>query len=95
MGGAETTKAILAPLLEESEVLVSVDKISEVRAMVDEEIKSLGRTMKLLSKVSKIHAKALEKEMKMSTQEKWDWETNEPARRRTEPPQPFDRRRNR
>ena len=66
MGKAETTKAILSPMLEESEVLLSVDKLTETRTMVDGEIKSLGRTMKLLSKVSKIHVKALETEMKMS-----------------------------
>jgi len=66
MGKVETTKAILSPMLEESEVLLSVDKLTETRAMVDGEIKSLGRTMKLLSKVSKIHVKALETEMKMS-----------------------------
>ena len=66
MGKVETTKAILSPMLEESEVLLSVDMLTETRAMVDGEIKSLGRTMKLLSKVSKIHVKALETEMKMS-----------------------------
>jgi hypothetical protein len=66
MEKGETTKAILAPLLEESEVLVSVDKLSEAREIVDEEIKSLGRTMKLLSRVSKIHVKALEREMERS-----------------------------
>ena len=65
IGTAETTKAILSPMLDESEVLVSIDKLSEVRAIVKKEIKNLYRTMKLLSKTSREQVRALQAERKM------------------------------
>jgi hypothetical protein len=59
-----TTKAILSPLLDESEVSASIDKLSELRDTVEEEIKTLSRTMKLLSKETREKVKALRAEMK-------------------------------
>ena len=47
MGKVETSKAILAPMMDESEVSASINKLSEVSEMVEEEIKSLSRSMKL------------------------------------------------
>ena len=66
IGTAETTKAILSPMLDESEVLASIDELSESRAIVNKETKNLYRTMKLLSKTSKEQVRALQAEMKMS-----------------------------
>ena len=66
MGKVETSKAILAPMLDESEVSASINKLSEVSEMVEEEINSLSRSMKLLSKTSREQVKALEVEMKAS-----------------------------
>lgn len=64
-----TTKAILSPLLDESEVSASIDKLSELRDTVEEEIKTLSRTMKLLSKETRGQVKALQAEMKETIKE--------------------------
>jgi len=64
-----TTKAILSPLLDESEVSASIDKLSELRDTVDEEIKNLSRSMKLLSKGTREQVKALQAEMKETIKE--------------------------
>ncbi|MCZ2808931.1 MAG: hypothetical protein O2V44_06225 [Candidatus Bathyarchaeota archaeon] len=69
IGKGATTKAILFPLLDESEVSVSIDKLSELRDKVKEEIKNLSRSMKLLSKGTREQVKALEAEMKESIKE--------------------------
>lgn len=64
-----TTKAILSPLLDESEVSASIDKLSELRDTIEEEIKTLSRTMKLLSKETREQVKALQAEMKETLKE--------------------------
>ena len=64
-----TTKAILSPLLDESEVSASIDKLSELRDTVEEEIKTLSRSMKLLSKETRGQVKALQAEMKETIKE--------------------------
>jgi hypothetical protein len=64
-----TTKAILSPLLDKSEVSASLDKLSELRETVAGEIKTLGRTMKLLSKETREQVKALRAEMKLTRKE--------------------------
>ncbi|HDQ05932.1 MAG TPA: hypothetical protein ENN36_04315 [Candidatus Bathyarchaeota archaeon] len=64
-----TTKAILAPLLDESEVSASIDKLSELRDTIEEEIKTLSRSMKLLSKMTRGQVKALRAEMKATMKE--------------------------
>jgi hypothetical protein len=64
IGKGATTKAILSPLLDESEVSVSIDELSELREKVEEEIKNLSRSMKLLSKGTREQVKALQAEMK-------------------------------
>jgi hypothetical protein len=64
-----TTKAILSPLLDESEVSASIDKLSELRDTVEEEIKTLSRSMKLLSKETRGQVKALNAEMKETIKE--------------------------
>jgi len=64
-----TTKAILSPLLDESEVSASIDELSELRDTVEEEIKTLSRSMKLLSKGTREQVKALHAEMKETIKE--------------------------
>jgi len=64
-----TTKAILSPLLDESEVSASIDKLSELRDTIEEEIKTLSRSMKLLSKETRGQVKALQAEMKETIKE--------------------------
>jgi hypothetical protein len=69
IGKAETTKAVLTPKLDESEVSASVEKLTDVKQMLKEEISSLGGCMKLLSKASRDQVKALHAEMKKSEKE--------------------------
>ena len=64
-----TTKAILSPLLDKSEVSASLDKLSELRNTIEEEIKTLSKTMKLLSKETREQVKALRAEMKETLKE--------------------------
>ena len=64
-----TTKAILSPLLDKSEVSASLDKLSELRDTIEEEIKTLSKTMKLLSKETREQVKALRAEMKETLKE--------------------------
>jgi len=71
IGKVATTKAILFPTLDKSEVSVSIDKLSELRDTVKEEIKNLSRSMKLLSKGTREKVKALHAEMK-ETNKKFD-----------------------
>ena len=71
IGKGATTKAILFPTLDESEVSVSIDELSELRDKVKEEIKNLSRSMKLLSKGTREQVKALQAEMK-ETMKKFD-----------------------
>ena len=59
-----STKAVLSPLLDESEVSVSIDELSDLRDKVEEEIKTLSRSMKLLSKETREQVRALQAEMK-------------------------------
>jgi len=69
IGKGTTTKAILSPTLDESEVSVSIDELSELRDKVEEEIKNLSRSMKLLSKGTREQVKALQAEMKETIKE--------------------------
>jgi len=71
IGKCATTKAVLSPLLDESEVSVSIDELSDLRDTVEEEIKNLSISMKLLSKGTKEQVKALQAEMK-ETIKKYD-----------------------
>jgi hypothetical protein len=65
----ETTKAILSPLLDESEVLFSIDKITELEKKVKEDIKTLSSSMKLLSKQTKKQMDDLQSEIKKTIKE--------------------------
>ncbi len=58
------TKAILKPLLDESEVAASIAELSELRKLLEDEIEALGRSMQLLSKQTREQVKLLQLEMK-------------------------------
>jgi len=75
IGKGATTKAILSPTLDESEVSVSINELSELRDKVEEEIKTLSRSMRLLSKGTREQVKALQAEMK-ETMKKFDQRIN-------------------
>ena len=66
---SESTKAVLAPMLDESEVASSVNKLSELRDKLEADIKSLSDTMKFLSKSSRDQVKLLQAEIKKSMKE--------------------------
>jgi hypothetical protein len=69
IGKEGATKAILKPLLDESEVATSIGELADLRDMLEDEIKALCRSMKLLSKGTKEQAKALQVEIKKTTKE--------------------------
>jgi hypothetical protein len=64
-----TTKALLSPRLDESEVSASIDKLSDLRGTIEQEIKSLSKGMKFLSKETRGQVKALRAEMKATMKE--------------------------
>ncbi len=59
-----TTKAFLSPALEASEISICIKELSNLRDKLTDEIAGLEKSMKLLSKDTKKHVKALRKEMK-------------------------------
>ena len=59
-----TTKAILSPTIDESELLDSIGELSDLRARLKEDIKNLGKSMKLLSEKTREQVKALREETK-------------------------------
>jgi hypothetical protein len=69
VGKGTTTKAILTPLLDESEVSVSIGELAELRNTIENEIKALSTSMKLLSKGTRAQVKALQAEMKKTAKE--------------------------
>ncbi len=58
------TKAILSPTIGESEISASIEELSDLRARLKEEIKSLGESMKFLSMQTREQVKAHHEEMK-------------------------------
>jgi hypothetical protein len=64
-----TTKAILSPLLDESEVAASINKLSDLRNTVEEEIETLSICMKFLSKTTRTQVKTLRVEIKATIKE--------------------------
>jgi hypothetical protein len=65
----DTAKVILTPLLDESEVASSVEKLSEVRKRVENDINNLSSSMRFLSKSSRDQIKSLQNELKKSVKE--------------------------
>jgi len=64
-----TTKAILSPRLDETEVAMSIGKLSDLRDRTENEIKDLSKSMKALSKGAKEQVKAFQIEMKATMKE--------------------------
>ncbi len=69
IGKVATTKAILSPTLDASEVSASIDKLSDLRDKIEEEIKNLSKSMRSLSKGTREQVKALQAEMKKTMKE--------------------------
>ncbi len=67
----KTTKAFLSPALDESEVSACIEKFSDLRDTLIEEIAGLGESMKILSRETKEQVKTLQAEMK-KTMNKFD-----------------------
>jgi len=59
-----TTKAILSPIIDESEISVSIEELSDLRGRSKEDIKNLGKSMKLLSERTREQVKTLREEIK-------------------------------
>jgi len=59
-----TTKAILSPRLDASEVAMSIGKLSDLRDKIANEIKDLSKSMRTLSKGTKEQVKTLQLQMK-------------------------------
>jgi len=66
-----TTRAVLSPTINESEISTSIEELSDSRGRLKEDIKNLGKSMKLLSIRTKEHVKALLEEIK-EIREKFD-----------------------
>jgi len=69
IGKDTSTKAILSPMLDASEVSVSIDRLSDLRDMIEDEIKNLNKSMKSLSKGAREQVKALHAEMRETAKE--------------------------
>ena len=59
-------KALLTPMLDKFEVAASIDKLNIIRDTIEDEIKSLNNSMKLLSKTSRELGKNLQAETRKS-----------------------------
>ncbi len=66
-----TAKAVLSPTIDESEISASIEELSDLRARLKEDIKNLGKSMKLLSITTREQVKALREEIK-ETRKKFD-----------------------
>jgi len=59
-----TTRAVLSPTIDESEISASIEELSDLGARLNGDIKNLGKTMKLLSVRTREHVKSLLEEIK-------------------------------
>ena len=64
IGKRVTAKAVLSPTIDESEISASLEELSDLRDRSKEDIKNLGRSMKLLSERTREQVKALRGEIK-------------------------------
>jgi len=69
LGKDESTKAVLSPLLDESEVSESLEDLTELRNTLETDIKALCKTMQLLSKMTREQVKKLQAEMKQTVKD--------------------------
>ncbi|WNZ28560.1 MAG: hypothetical protein IAX21_07825 [Candidatus Bathyarchaeota archaeon] len=66
---SESSKAILSPMLDESEVEASVNKLTEIQNNLKADIKNLNATMKFLSQTSRKQEKLLQEDMRKTLKE--------------------------
>ena len=59
-----TTKAILSPTIDKSEILASTEELSDLRARLKEDVKDLSRSMKLLSTKTREQVRSLQGEIR-------------------------------
>ena len=64
-----TTKAMLSPMLDDSEVSASINKLSDLRNRIENEIGALNKSMRTLSMMTKDHVKSLQLEIKETVKE--------------------------
>ncbi len=64
IGKPVTPKAVLAPILGESEISAFIEELSDLRGKSSEDIKNLGKSVKLLSSRTTEHEKNLREEIK-------------------------------
>jgi len=66
---SDSSKAVLSPMLDESEVESSVEKLNEVKNDLERDIKNLKAVMKFLSQSSRKQVKSLQADMRKSMKE--------------------------
>jgi hypothetical protein len=59
-----TTKAVLSPVINESEISASIEELSDLRTKIDEDVNNLDASMKLLNITSMEKVKAIREEIK-------------------------------
>jgi len=58
------TKAVLSPIIDESDVSASIEKVSDLRAKFDENVKNVAESVKMLNKTTREKVKAIRQEIK-------------------------------
>jgi len=66
---SDSSKAILSPMLDDSEVESSINKLSELKNDLEQDIKNLNATMKFLSQSSKKQVKSLQTDIRKTMKE--------------------------
>jgi hypothetical protein len=66
---SDSSKAILSPMLDDSEVESSVNKLTDLKNDLEQDIKNLNSTMKFLSQASRNQVKLLHADMRKSMKE--------------------------
>ena len=59
-----TTKVVLSPIINESEISASIEELSDLRAKIDDDVKNVEASMKLLSITTREKVKAIREEIK-------------------------------
>jgi len=59
-----TTKTVLSPIINESEISASIEELSDLRAKIDDDVENLDAGMKLLNTTTMEKAKTIRKEIK-------------------------------
>lgn len=57
-------KAVLSPIMDESDVWDSIEKVTDLRSRFDENVKNADKSVKMLNKTTRVKAKAIRREIK-------------------------------